>query len=537
MNVRNVWQVVIVLTAVFLVASAVAEVPQMINYQGRLTDDQGDPVPNGTYSMVFTIYDAETNGYPKWTEPHPAVEIVNGLFNVILGAGTPAEPIEDTVFSGADRWLGIQVGRGDEIEPRTRLISAPYAYRVSTVDGASGGTIWGDVQILSDERSPGDLFVASKATIGPGHTNTGHCAFAVGDGHTVSGDRASVGGGLRNIVSGALATIGGGTDDTAYGAVSTIGGGTGNYIGIDRHHATIGGGCRNRIIVGAFGTISGGNDNTIGAGGGAIGGGQFNSIGEIYATVGGGAGNAATNQYCVVAGGHGNAAISQYCTVGGGHCDTASGHRSTVTGGEYNVASGDASTVCGGARNLAAGTASVAMGYRDTLTENADYSMAFGDEVYIDTDHRVAFYNGVQSGKLGINRDDESSGIDHPIHVGTGTSNGNGAYLSAGGVWTNASSRVNKEGFQPLEREALLDKVASMPVESWQYKGSNERHIGPVAEDFVAAFDVGTITVDGTRDNRHLSQGDVAGVSLAAVQALLDKVEKLEQRIAELEAR
>jgi hypothetical protein len=42
-----------------------------------------------------------------------------------------------------------------------------------------------------------------------------------------------------------------------------------------------------------------------------------------------------------------------------------------------------------------------------------------------------------------------------------------------------------------------LAKIAALPVESWNYKNTTERHIGPVAEDFVAAFDVGTVKNDG----------------------------------------
>jgi hypothetical protein len=67
-----------------------------------------------------------------------------------------------------------------------------------------------------------------------------------------------------------------------------------------------------------------------------------------------------------------------------------------------------------------------------------------------------------------------------------------------------------------------------------------------VAEDFVAAFDVGNIRVeDGKRDDHYLAAGDVAGVALIGVQELYriteelrektDKIEQLEIRLAELQ--
>ena len=76
----------------------------------------------------------------------------------------------------------------------------------------------------------------------------------------------------------------------------------------------------------------------------------------------------------------------------------------------------------------------------------------------------------------------------------------------------------------------LLRKISGIPIESWNYKGSTEKHIGPVAEDFVGVFDVGVIRErDGQRDDEYLAAKDVAGVALAGVKELLKKIEALEQ--------
>ncbi len=53
-----------VVTAAFvavLSAQALAQVPMLLNYQGRLTDPSGNP-KNGTFTMQFAMYDAETGG-------------------------------------------------------------------------------------------------------------------------------------------------------------------------------------------------------------------------------------------------------------------------------------------------------------------------------------------------------------------------------------------------------------------------------------------------------------------------------------------
>jgi len=143
------------MVAVLALASFVtADVPQMINYQGRLTGTSGTPLDT-TVSMVFTIYDDSTGGTAKWTETQSSVTATDGLFNVILGS---VNPIPDTLFNDTVRYLGIQVGSDPELTPRIRLVSVGFSHRVSTIDGATGGMISGDVTIR------GNIQIRSEAT-------------------------------------------------------------------------------------------------------------------------------------------------------------------------------------------------------------------------------------------------------------------------------------------------------------------------------------------------------------------------------------
>lgn len=126
------------LVAFFMSASiAVADVPLMTNYQGFLTDDQGNPI-SGMLSITFSIYDTPVGGVALWTEIHPSVTVDNGMFDVMLGS---VIPIPGSALARDTTLLGIQVGVDPEITPRTRLVSVPYAYRIDTIDGATGGTI------------------------------------------------------------------------------------------------------------------------------------------------------------------------------------------------------------------------------------------------------------------------------------------------------------------------------------------------------------------------------------------------------------
>ncbi len=78
-----------------------------------------------------------------------------------------------------------------------------------------------------------------------------------------------------------------------------------------------------------------------------------------------------------------------------------------------------------------------------------------------------------------------------------------------------------------MDAEVVLAKVAELPIQRWRYKGADaSAHMGPVAEDFHAAFGLGG-------DERYIGTVDADGVALAAIQALAALAE--EQR-GELEA-
>lgn len=107
--------------------------------------------------------------------------------------------------------------------------------------------------------------------------------------------------------------------------------------------------------------------------------------------------------------------------------------------------------------------------------------------------------------------------------------NGN---LAITGTLSTGSSRTLKTAIEPVNGTALLEKVLSLPLYHWRYKSSptQERHVGPMAEDFRKIFRLG-------QDDKSLAPGDLAGVTLAAVQALAQKVTEREADIATIKAR
>jgi hypothetical protein len=97
--------------------------------------------------------------------------------------------------------------------------------------------------------------------------------------------------------------------------------------------------------------------------------------------------------------------------------------------------------------------------------------------------------------------------------------------------FNTTSDRNLKEGFTDLDSQAVLAKVASLPISEWEYKAdsSDARHVGPVAQDFHAAFGLG-------KDDRHINAMDGVGVSLAAIKGLYQRLEEKDAEIEHLKA-
>ncbi len=113
------------------------------------------------------------------------------------------------------------------------------------------------------------------------------------------------------------------------------------------------------------------------------------------------------------------------------------------------------------------------------------------------------------------------------IEVGDDANSGNGAFLTSGGVWTNASDMNKKEDFTALIGTDLLRNISSLSITKWKYKGTNEYHIGPMAQDFYKLFGLGV-------DDKGISTVDPAGIALAAIQEQQRIILQMQTEITEL---
>lgn len=367
---------------------------------------------------------------------------------------------------------------------------------------------------------------ANQAGDGTGSpTERGFATVSGGRRNIASGENSTVSGGFQNIAQSLNSTVGGGENNQATGSSSTVAGGGFNVAsGLG---STIGGGAANQATAIAA-TISGGLENTA----------------ADFAVVGGGQSNQATQSHSAVGGGSANSARGERATIGGGAGNVARGLGSTIAGGEQNEVLGAYSTVGGGSRNCAATAYSWAGGRRAKVRHRLDLTggneefrcrgvpgsddltAREHDGTFLWADSQdVDFLSGAHNQFaarastgfwFGTHGNPPDAILMIPYLIETST----GASLTSGGVWTNASSRALKDSFEQVDPTQVLERLLELPVQRWRYIASPAEgvHLGPVAEDFHAAFGLGhTSTRIGT--------SDASGVAFAAIQGLNQKLE------------
>jgi hypothetical protein len=286
---------------------------------------------------------------------------------------------------------------------------------------------------------------------------------------------------------------------------------------------TIGGGANNQVGGGDASTVAGGFQNIVSSTEATIGGGNQNTASGDDATIGGGGLNTASGNGATVGGGGNNTASGMAATIAGGAQNTASLEGATVAGGENNKAAGKFAMVPGGLNASALGQSSFAAGH--IATANYDGSFVWSDTTGIASDNAANQFIAQASGGFAL------------YTAPNGTA---GAILVSGsGSWSMQSDRNVKSNLMRVDGQALLMRLAALPIATWNYKAQSDstRHMGPTAQDFHEAFGLG-------EDDRYISTVDAEGVALAAIQALYKTVTELkqslgdkDQQIAELRAR
>lgn len=545
-------------------------------YQGRLTD--GGNAAGGLYDFRFMLFKDGSDGSQTGpTLTNAAVEVSSGLFTVSLDFGGS--------FPGDERWLEIAVrtngSAGDftSLSPRQRVTATPYALTAGAISGKlpasqlsgtlPGGNLGGTYSAAVTFSNPGNniagngaglsnldasqlaagtvpearlsanvsllgpsvesaeitdatIGTADIASIDAGKILGGDLQAArleVGTNHTLSASWATIAGGSNNAATYPFATVGGGQDNSAWGDYATVAGGVSNCSW--GASTTIGGGIGNTNAGYSYGTIAGGFKN---------------SIRQTFGFIGGGCYNSATGTLAVVVGGDANIAGGSTSVVGGGRYNEATGYRSVIGGGYGNKATNNYTTIGGGYMNTAGGyAATIPGGYLNAAQSNYCFAAGYRAKAY----HSGTFVWGDMSNNDVSSTNDNSMTFraSGGVRFFSNGSQSSGVYLAPGGTsWAAISDRNAKKNFAPVDSQAVLEQLVAVPVQRWNYRWESDdtpRHLGPMAQDFKAAFYPGA-------DNKSITTLEFDGVALAAVQGLNQKLEagsqRSEVRIRKLEA-
>jgi len=481
--------------------------------------------------------------------------IVGGYFNTNAGLVS---------FIGAGDFNSVQPGSGYS------FIGGGY---FNTIQNSSGGSVIAGGEFNAIQTNAGNSVIAGGlnnnvyynsvyggqgSTIGGGEGNVtagGGATVGGGFSNQATNDVATVGGGYENIASGYGSTVAGGEDSTASGVGafvggggydnstfqgnvaggngSTIGGGVGNLIQSGASDSFIGGGFQNAIQTGTSeATIGGGVINTnAGFASGIVGGAENNIVSsQTYGFIGGGFLNqlAGTNRLTAglapgggnaIGGGGGNAILQSSVGdfIGGGLDNTiqTNAEFSVVDGGEFNTIQANVtnSIILGGVNNQVSASDSVAAGQNAAAVNVNSFVWCDGS----------AFTASIVTNSITF----RASG-GYRFFTGNSTA---GAQLAANATaWSVLSDRNAKKNIAPVNYETVLDKLAQVPIEQWNYKWEKDGdvpNIGPMAQDFKAAFYPG-------RDDKSISTLEFDGVELAAIQGLNQKLNEKDAEIQDL---
>ncbi len=475
--------------------------------------------------------------------------------NVVNGAITPAQvnlSSFDTTFWRVDGNAGTQAGTHflgtTDGQPLDVKVGGVHALRIQaslTVPAVIGGSDLTSVDALADGAAVGG---------GSSHTLGAYASWAV------------IGGGVSNVIEGnnAAPTIGGGQNNRIAPNIdqATIAGGAYNLLGTGADASTIGGGDSN-VIRSYGGVIAGGwvnriatnsSGSTIGGGAGntiegigfstTISGGEVNTTtGAVRATIGGGSGNKIVDSTgATIAGGEACriGPESSEASIGGGWVNkiTNNSASATISGGAFNDigAYSSGATIAGGIGNDILSNSSYAViagGGDNRIGPNAPYGFAAGRNAY--ALHQGAFvWGGSTAGYLAesITNDSVTMRASGGYRFLTASNLLLGAQLAPNATaWAALSDRNAKENFAPIDTAQILDRIAALPLTAWTYKHDPDqrRYIGPVAQDFHAAFGLGNDTTINTLD--------ADGVALAAIQALAEENKRLRAELDEIKKR
>lgn len=169
--------------------------------------------------------------------------------------------------------------------------------------------------------------------------------------------------------------------------------------------------------------------------------------------------------------------------------------------------------------------------FHPTVTNSFNVRAVNGSFFYTNTALSTGFIFNSTTATMTLTNSKLSMKSDGSTELTSNSSGTAGATLPAGGgSWNSLSDRNMKENFAPVDGEEVLRRLRAVPISTWNYKtqAASIRHMGPMAQDFSAAFSLG-------ENERTIATIDPDGVALASVQALDARTLAQQNRIQVLE--
>jgi len=460
-------------------------------YQGRLNN--GTNPANGTFNMMFTLYNTSTGGSViAGPITENAVAVDNGLFTAPVDFGPG-------FFTGAPGWLQIAVTTNGSstftnLVPRQQLTPTPYAVYAESANASNL------VGLVQSANLPGvALLNGGNAFVGGNQTVIGG---SIGIGTTSPGKMLEAAGSAAGVPSG------GSVDPSVFLRVLNTAT-DGSESSSDVSGIGFGNDSTREAIVGA----SYGYDFLDFYVAGVLTSPAMRILGNGNVGIGT---TTPANKLDV----QGAADFTGNVGIGNTAPET------TLQLGNYGLATNNYLTISTEGGNLYRAGIKLRhfnSGYGWTLeSDEIDSSFRLYSH-FNDTNGIVRLYMDRFSGNLGIGQTNPATLLDVNGEITCTAIN-------------ITSDRNTKEDFKALNPRDVLDKVAALPITEWQYKAEKDkdaeaaRHIGPMAQDFSAAFALG-------HDEKHISVVDEGGVALAAIQGLNEKLDEKDARIREQEAK
>lgn len=458
---------------------ALAQIPQGFNYQAVARDATGQALLNAPLGIRLSLIPGNASGTALYQETHAVSSNAFGLFSLVVGQGVPVMGTFTSVpFSTQPVFLKMEIdpaGGTDYTDMGTMpLLSVPYAKVAESA--LSNDTLWGHNN-NAVYRENGSLGIGTADPLAKFHVSKGSVIF-----------------------------------DDIQGGVPTNGAGT-RLMWIPEKRAF------------RAGAVSANDWDTDSIGEYSWAGG-YNCRAKGYGSVALGAETKALGNTAL--------ALGNYTTAGNlalalGHFATASGSASIAIGHMCFARSDNAAAI--GVHATADGSQSVALGF--DVTTSAGYSTALGNAV------RTMHPGACMIGDASVFGTPSTSSASNELTMrfaggyrlySNSTLSSGVSLAPGGGAWLAVSDRNKKENFKAEDGEWVLQQIRSLAIPSWNYKSQDPliRHVGPVAQDFYAAFRIG-------ESDTTITTSDIDGINMLAIQALEKRTAELKEKTSELD--